>query len=415
MSEEPELRTLRRNVRELPGAAWVLVGGSFINRFASFAAVFLVLYLTRRGFSVAAAGAAVALYGAGEMTAAVAGGVLADRIGRRNTIALSMFSNAVALVVLSQLEAYPAIVVTAFFAGLAAELYRPAAAALVADVVPEGQRVTAFAVLRLAINLAFAAGGAVAGFLADRSFLWLFLTDAATSVVFGAVALLALPDGNRIRRADDAGGGVRAIVADRGFLLFLGAAVLVAFVYFQSYATLPLHVTREAGLDESDFGLLLALNGLIIVLLELPISSVTMRLPARRMMAVGFVFTGIGFGLTSIAYSMPLLAMTVAIWTVGEMISAPVGYAYVADIAPEHMRGRYQGAFGLAWGTGSVTGPAIGGLLFAMDPATLWLACGALSLCASVLVLAGREALPAPAGAGVPAAMEVSPTGLKPG
>jgi len=84
----------------------------------------------------------------------------------------------------------------------------------------------------------------------------------------------------------------------------------------------------------------------------------------------------------------------VVIWSVGEMVAAPVGYAYVADIAPEHLRGRYQGAYGTAWGVGSVTGPALGTLLFAHSPTLLWAVCGVLGAAAAVIVLGGKPALP---------------------
>src|SRR5204863_1330894 len=81
-----ERRTMRRNIRELPAAAWVLVAGNFVNWFASFAITFLTLFLTRRGFSVPQAGVALAAYGGGELAAAGLGGHLADRIGRRTTM-----------------------------------------------------------------------------------------------------------------------------------------------------------------------------------------------------------------------------------------------------------------------------------------------------------------------------------------
>ena len=94
MSTTGERRTLRRNIKELPRPAWLLVAGHFVNWFASFAIVFLVLYLTKRGYSFAAAGAAVAAYGLGEMITGGLAGHLADRLGRRNTMAISMFGSA---------------------------------------------------------------------------------------------------------------------------------------------------------------------------------------------------------------------------------------------------------------------------------------------------------------------------------
>jgi MFS family permease len=406
-----EPSTLRRNVRDLPPAAWFLVAGAFVNRFASFAVVFLVLYLTRLGSSIARAGIVVAVWGTGEVLASLIGGYLADRLGRRNTIVLSMLGSAGAMIALAQVHRYWAIVPIAFLAGLASEMYRPAGGALMADLVPEGRRVTAFAVLRFAVNLSIAGGAAVAGFLANHSITWVFLSDAATSIVFAAVALAALPQGTRVHATEDGMGGYRRALRDRAFAVFLLASLLAGFVYFQQQSTLPLHV-RASGLSNSDFGLLLSLNGALVVLFELPLSSLTMRLPARSMIALGFLLVGLGFGLTSVAHTLPILLLTVAIWTLGEMVGAPVGYAYVADIAPEHARGRYQGLYGLCWASGTVTGPAIGATLFAWNPAVLWMVCGLTGLVSALLILQTRAT-----GASVSAAIpgpEAAGPGLKP-
>src|SRR5262245_29193446 len=135
---------MRRNIRELPRPAWIIIGGNFITWFASFAITFLVLYLTDRGFSFAQAGAAVAAFGAGGMAAGLVGGQLADRIGRRTTMAISMFTSAASVLLLYAVHAYAAILLLAFVVGLATDTWRPASRALMADVVPEGQRVTAF-------------------------------------------------------------------------------------------------------------------------------------------------------------------------------------------------------------------------------------------------------------------------------
>lgn len=400
-----ERRTLRRNIKDLPGPAWLLVGGHFVNWFASFAIVFLVLYLTKRGFSFAAAGTAVAAYGLGEMLTGGLAGHLADRHGRRNTMALSMFASAGLTLSLYFVRSYWSILVVAFLAGMATEGWRPASRALMADIVPEGQRVTAFALVRLAGNLGIAGGSAVAGFLADQSFLWVFVTDAVTSAAFGFLVLVALPRGRVTAREEERErGGFRTILTDRPFLMFLLGSLVISFVYFQGQsAALPLHVVRVSHLAPSDFGLLLALNGILVVLLELPISSITMHRPPKQMIALGFLLVGLGFGLTATAHTLPMLLLTVAIWTFGEMIAAPVGYAYVADVAPEHLRGRYQGLYGVFWGTGSVTGPAVGAWLLAVSATWFWVLCGILGFVAALLVLAGRPVKAAPSRVVVPA------------
>jgi MFS family permease len=386
-----ERRTLRAGIRSLPGPVWILCAGSFVNRFGSFVAVFLILYLREKGYSIAEAGFVVSLYGAGNVVAAAVGGLVADRLGRRNAIAISMFSSAATLLVLSQADEIVLIGALTVLAGLTGELYRPASAALLADLVPAGQRLPAFALNRFAINLGFAAGPATAGLLADRSFTYLFVGDALTSIVFGALALAALPEGVRTRRGEERRGeGIRTIARDRAFLFFLVSSVLGAFVYDQANVTFPLHVT-ESGLSNADYGLLISLNGLAIVLLELPFTSITQRFPAIPTLAVGSVLVGLGFALNAWAESLAALAFTVLIWTIGEIVYAPVASAYVADIAPVHLRGRYQGAFGLTWGISFMLGPLLGAVFFAWNGDAFWLFCGVLGVLSAGLLLAGSR------------------------
>ena len=379
-----------RSVRSMPPAAWVLFAGSFVNRFGSFVLVFLVIWLTEEGYSPAQAGAAVSAYGVGALGASLLGGYLADRIGRGNAIALSMLSAAATMLALSQADTLPLVLGLSVLAGLTAELYRPASAALLADLVPSERRVTAYALYRLAINLGFAAGPAVAGLLAERSFFLVFLGEAITSALFGIAALLFLPQGVRSQRHEETPGElVRAIRADRRFQLFLVASLLTAFVYFQAQGALPLHVIDQ-GFSFATFGALISLNGLIVVLLELPIAVVAQRYPRQPVIALGSALTGLGFALTAWATDVPLLALTVFIWTIGEIVSAPSSQAYVADLAPPHLRGRYQGAWGLTFGLALILAPVLGTAAFAVSPTALWLSCGVLGLIAALLVLGVR-------------------------
>src|SRR5437899_7416976 len=193
--------TLLASLKALPRPAWILFLGVFLNKFGSFVVPFLTLFLTRQGYSMGDAGLAIGAYGAGHFLASGLGGHLADSLGRRKTIVLSMFSAAIAMLLLSQARSLPSILLLTALAGLAGELYRPASSALLADLVPAGERVTAFAAYRMALNAGFAFGPATAGLLAQKSFSWLFLGDAVSSVLFGLVAWFALPAGTRGTRA----------------------------------------------------------------------------------------------------------------------------------------------------------------------------------------------------------------------
>ncbi|MFL5612104.1 MAG: MFS transporter [Gemmatimonadaceae bacterium] len=379
--------SLWEDFRALPRPAWVLFGGTFINRFGSFVLTFLVFYLTSRGYTPAAAGLALSAYGVGSMAAAFAGGYLADTLGRRNTIALSMFASATTMLALSQATGLPSIVALTALAGVTAELYRPASSALIADLTPTGRRVTGFAMYRLAVNAGVAAGPAVAGFLARRSFLWLFIGDALTSVIYGCAAYFALPADHSRRRLRPASRGTAArMAADAGLVRVLVATLALAFVVHQAYATFPLQLARR-GFTPVVYGSLMSLNGLLIIMIELWVTTVTRRWPPLIALAVGLVLNGIGFGAIGIASSIASLSLTVVIWTFGEMVYSPVGSAYIADIAPLDLRARYQAALAFTYSLGLMLAPIGGTQLFSISPSALWLTCLALSLVGATLMI----------------------------
>jgi MFS family permease len=382
----------------LPRDVWILVLGTFFNSFGAFVVPFLTLYLTRRGLSLEQAGLSLTAYGIGHFVASLLGGHLADSLGRRRTIMLSMFSSAAAMLLLSHAAGWRAVACLALLSGLSAELYRPASNALLTELCPPDQWVTAWALYRLALNLGYAAGPIVAGLLSRGSFFLLFVGDAATSVLFGLIAWLApaaaLSDAHYALKEENVGSGVVAALGDRRLLALLLAELGVALVDFQSVAVLPLHVER-AGFTGATYGALLSLNGALIIFFEIPLTAVTRRLSMRWMLALGCLLSGGGIALTGLAHTIPMLAATVVVWTLGEMIGSPLGSAYLSGLAPKHLRGRYMGLRAATWSLGMLFGPLMGMQLFDRSPVLLWCVCGvlgALSALVVVLMLESRRA-----------------------
>jgi MFS family permease len=382
----------------MPREAWFLFAGAFVNRLGTFVLPFVVLYLTGEGFSAPQAGGAIAAYGVGGLLAQGVGGVVADRLGRRNTIGAAMLLAAAFTLALWQAHTLVGICALMFGLALCAEMHRPATGALIADLLPAERRVTAFTLYRLAVNTGWAAGLALGGFLAVHAFSLLFVGDALTSATFGVLALVALPHGVRTSRREERHltTARRSITSDRGFLLFLGAALLIAIVYSQNVSTLPLHVT-DSGHAASTYGLLQALNGVLIVLFELPLTAWTQHRPRTTIVAFGGLLIGSAFFALAFAHSVPALVAVIVVWTIGEMLESPVASAFVADRAPEHARGRYQAAYGAMFGVAWIAGPLLGTGAYAIHPDLVWIGCGVLGLVGAGLALvAGRPPVPEP-------------------
>jgi MFS family permease len=378
--------TLFSSLAALPRPAWILFIGTFLNKFGTFVVPFLALYLTANGFTVGQAGLAIAAYGVGNLLASLLGGHLADYIGRRKTIVLSMFSGAAMMLLLSQARNFPAILLFTMLTGLTNEFYRPASSALLADVVPPERRITAFATLRMSFNAGFAFGPATAGFIAAFGFVWLFVGDAATSALYGLVALCALPMGTH-GTSENAGWGraLSTLRHDRKLHQLLLANFAIALLFCQMASTYGLFVTHR-GFSTATYGVVLSLNGALVVLFELPLTTITRRFPARRVMAIGYVLIALGYALNAFAHTISALVVCMLIFTFGEMITMPTNMAYLASLAPPEMRGRYMGVSGLTWSSALILGPALGMKLLAVDPAAYWIICGGLGLFAAAII-----------------------------
>lgn len=382
---------LLHSLRALPGPVWVLCLGTFLNRFGTFVIPFLTLYLTGRGFSVGQAGIAIGVYGIGNVLATIVGGFMADHFGRRKTIAVAMFGGAAVMLALSQAERFPVILGLAFLSGLVGELYRPASSALLGDLVPEENRVTAYSTYRMAINAGFAFGPAAAGFLASRGYLWLFVGDAFTSVLFGVVALVALPEGTHghsevvVWRES-----VGVLAADRRLRVVLIGAFGTAALFCQMTSTFSLAV-KHLGFSAAQYGLLLSLNGALVALLELPLTVVTRRFRPLPVIALGYAVVGLGFLGLAPAHALGSLALCIGVFTLGEMIAMPVAGAYVSSLSPANLRGRYMGAYGLTWTIAQIFIPGLSMGWFQVLGPWFWVAGGLVGLVSAASVLLGRS------------------------
>jgi MFS family permease len=252
--------------------------------------------------------------------------------------------------------------------------------------VPEHRRVTAFAAYRMAFNAGWAFGPAAAAFLASHSFLWLFVGDAVTSAMFGVVALLLLPPTVKSAQAEAGWTEAFTLIRRDGRIHQVAlATIFIGFVFHQLVSSYGLHVT-SLGFSDAVYGTLLSLNGVLVVICELPITAWTRRFAPRAMMACGYLLMGTGLMLNVVAHSVAALAFGMAVFTFGEMMYAPVASAYVASIAPPRMRGRFIGTWALANSLSLMFAPSLGMAIFARNASALWIGCGVMAAFAALTI-----------------------------
>jgi MFS family permease len=388
---------LRNTFGGLPSAFWTVWVGTLINRAGSFVMPLLAFYLTReRGLSAPAAGVVVACYGAGSMLAAVIGGVLADRIGRKKTMLLGLFGGAACMLGLGFAREPVEIAVAAFLVALVSDVYRPAVQACVADLVPSEDRLRAYGALYWAINLGFAVAPVLAGMMAQVSYFALFIGDAISTFLYGCLLAFRLPETRPAETARAAAQpGLSVVFSDGVFMTFGVLSLALGLIYQQAHAAMPLDMAQK-GLEPWETGWVLATNGILIVLIQPFLTRVVGKQRRSLILAAASLLTGFGFGLNALIGTMPLYMFAVAVWTLGEIIAMPAFSTIVADLAPVALRGRYQGVFSMSFGVASMLAPLAGGWTIEHYGASaLWAACaltGILVALAHIVAAAPRRA-----------------------
>lgn len=379
----------------------MLALATWVNRAGTMVLPFLVLHLTKNlGFSPARAGSVLALYGVVSLCVAPVAGRLGDRIGMLRLITFSLFGSALALCLLPSARTYAQVAVRVALLAIFSEAVRPATLALAGSFAGAELRRQGFALNRMAVNLGMSIGPALGGFLATVSFEALFWVDGATSAVAGLLFVILPfravhpPEPQQVKLPALESSG-------RGQLLFVLLALLpVSMVFFQLEGAYPLFLVRELHFSEATFGALFTLNTVLILLFEVGLNVVTQHWRTQRVMALGAVLTGIGFGALIALHSLGGVIFTVIVWTVGEMLLFPATAAYVSDLAPRGRQGEYMGYYAMTFGLGLSLGPWAGtAILGRWGFSAVWGVCLAIGLLSGGLMLRVNR-YPAPDSAG---------------
>lgn len=430
MTERP---TIWRTFRESPLAVKTLLAGLVVNRLSAFLMVFLVLYLTSRGYSSEQAVAALGVYGAGAIAGAFVGGALADRGGRR-AIVLSMVGQSVLTASLLVLPSYALVLVAVALASLSAQVFKPASATLLSRLSPDDRQVMIFAMFRFGLNVGATAAPLI-GYglynLGHQQYTLLFLGEALVALAYALLAWVALGS-EQVRRerrpaeepAATLAGGYAAVLRDGRFTLYLVANLVASAVYVQYLSTLPLNVST-AKVDVVWYTLAVSLNGFIVIALELLVTRTTQRLPRRWTIGAGRSLIALGMAIYGLPIGPVVIIAGTVVWSLGEIISGPAIFSYPAVAGPAGLKGRYIGSFQVTSGLGQAAGPVIGGWLFVHAGGLVWPVMAAGGLAAVLLAMAGVRSsaggvapsgppAPVPAGAAIGSSGGGRPDGGRP-
>lgn len=382
-----------------PKAFWYLLVGMLVNGTATFVIPFEAMYLvTGRHLLVSQASAIVGVYGIGSCVSALAGGLFADKIGRRPTILIGLFCLAATTFGLAVATDTWLIAALTFSIGFWISWYRPASSAVVVDLVPFDAQARANGLVYWAYNVGMAISPLLASVIVQNiGYVLLFCIDGCGTMLFCFLMLIGLPETRPAAAThmrddqDTVTPRPKSVWRDVPFLCFVMLSFALTSIYFQNSSTLPADMQLH-GLDATQYGIAISINGIVVVLLGLPLSHLLARLAPFRALAVSALFLGAGFGLTALADSLITLSSymgSIAIWTIGEILFMPVSATVVATFSPTSRRGIYQGIARTSWGLSACAGPLVGGYILQLWGASLWIGCavlGPLTACGFLLI-----------------------------
>jgi predicted MFS family arabinose efflux permease len=331
--------------------------------------------------------------------ASYAGGHLSDYVGRRPLILFGWGAEALAMLGFVAVGQH-------LYAGLALGAIAPALGAvggaadtaMVADLVPPQRHEAGYAAVRVASNLGTTLGPPIGGLLLLSHSWPVFFSGVSVLAAFGfVIALRYLPRGGAYAPEEPPTRGSWAVIRrDYAFLLFMGSSVLASMVYVAFEILMPISLVSSHGLPPAAWGFLVIVNPALVTLTQLRLTRWTAGVPASVKLGLAMPLMGLPFLLLNVSSAIPIVALVIFIFVVGEMLWIPTSQAAVAAFAPADIRGAYMGFWGTSWAVAWALGPFLGlQVRAAWGDSAMWTSFAVISLLAAVsgsLAVRGRDA-----------------------
>lgn len=330
---------------------------------------FMTLYLTGKEMnrSLSEAGTVMGLWGLGSVIGAFFGGKLSDKIGFQKVQVMTLFLGGVMFIVLGQIHSYGLICLATFILSFVNEAFRPANSSAIAHYSTAENRTRSYSLNRLAVNLGWAVGASLGGFIAARSYELLFWVDGLTNIAAALIMYISFKPALNLKSKPkpEEAEVKRSAYKDRIYMAFIFLLVLFGMCFFQLFTTIPKYWRDNMHLSEQFIGFVMALNGILIVILEMVLIY---KLEGKRH---NLVFMAIGTAICALSYlsllspgdpQMVCILMIILV-TFGEITAMPFMSTFMISRTNENNRGQYAALFTMAWGIGQSFGPYLCSLL----------------------------------------------------
>ena len=394
---------------EYPNQFWLVAFGVlFSSAGSSLIWPFQLIYISKTlTLPISSVATLISISSATGLLASFIGGSIADRFGRKPIMLVAQAAHGLAYILMSQAHTYLGFVIPMTIMGAAMPFYAIGSDAMMADMLPPEKRTAAYAILRMINNAGIAIGPAIGGLIVAKSYNLAFYL-AAGGMLSYSLLLLSFSRETLQRHSGPAGsqkreslGGYGRILGDGNFMAFVGIIALGMIAPLMMWTLLAVYMNRYYGVPEYLYSWLPVTNALMCVLVQYPVTMLTRRLRAKTAITLGMFVYALGVGSVALMTGFWGFWLSMVIMSMGELILVPTGSKYVADIAPEDLRGRYMSVYWLTWGLARAAAPMVGGYLHdGIAPQAIWwggLLIGLLSSSGLFLLSRRPEQAPQPA------------------
>ncbi len=383
-----------RGLKGIPKNIWLLSAATLINRSGTMVLPFLALYFAKElKVSVSEAGLALVAFGLGSLISAPFVGRLSDRFGPLSIMKLSLFASGFMLFLFSFIDNYNIALIVTFLWSALSEAFRPANLTFISNETAPEQRKTAFALNRIAINLGMSIGPVIGGILAYYNYHLLFYVDGVTSIM--AAGFLMISPFEKFHEEEVIKEAVLApqkIYKDKRFIYYILALLPVEFVFFQHLGAVPIYFVKELHYTEAIYGILMAINTVIIIFVEVPLNSSMSHWRDSSSLALGSLLCALGFGMMAFSANIYYLVLSIIVWTFGEMIFFPSSASFLSNIAPKDKVGEYMGYYQMNFSFSFMVAPWLGAIVLENYGSTiLWGATFVLASISSIFLYRLKE------------------------